>query len=130
MRPLLLLTFAVTAAAAGAPPAGPVTLAQLEVPRDHGPQRVVVQSRDFAAHSESGWHVHPGVEIGVVIAGALELRTAAGVLTLEPGDSFTVPRGVAHNGVNRGDAGAQLMITLVVDKDAPLRTTVAPPPAR
>lgn len=125
MRALALLAAAATAAAA--PSSGPVTMAEVDVPRDHGPQQVVVQTREFAGKTESGWHVHPGIEIATVVDGELELHTAAGVLKLDEGDSFTMPRGVAHNGVNAQSTAAALVITLVVDKGKPLRTAVAAP---
>jgi len=63
----------------------------------------------------------------VVIDGEMELHTPAGVLLVEEGESFTVPRGLAHNGVNTESTAAALVITLVVDRDAPLRTAVARP---
>ncbi len=128
MRALALV--AAAAAATAAPSSGPVTMAEVDVPRDKGPQQVVVQTREFAPKSESGWHVHPGIEIATVVDGEIELHTAAGVLKLEAGDSFTMPRGVAHNGVNAQAASASLVITLVVDKGKPLRTAVAAPGRR
>ena len=48
---------------------------------------------------------------------------------LRPGDSFVVARGVAHNGVNLGKEPARLVLTYMVDKDAPLRTSVPAPHA-
>ncbi len=52
---------------------------------------------------------------------------AMGSRTLHVGDSFLVPRGVAHNGVNVGKVPARLLITFVTDKDVPLRTAVPAP---
>ena len=126
----LTLLMALTATAAAPAATGPVTHAQIEVPRTNGPQQVVVQSREFAPEASSGWHVHAGTEIAYVISGAMELATAERVIVLKPGDSFTMPRGVAHNGRNAGAVPAQIVITLVVDKRAPLRTTVAAPKGR
>ena len=77
--PLLLL-----AAASAAPSAGPQTHAQLDVPRAK-PQQVIVQSRDFAPGSESGWHVHPGTEVAYIASGRLELHVEGKVTVLEPG---------------------------------------------
>lgn len=101
--------------------------AQVDVPSDLGPQQVVVQTREFAPGSESGWHVHDGIEVAYVISGEMELVTAGGVRRLMPGDSFIMPRGMAHNGINRGVASANAAITLVVDKDRPLRRAVSTP---
>jgi len=88
---------------------------------------VIVQSRDFAAGAESGWHVHPGTEVAYVTAGRLELRVKGKVTVLEAGDSFTMPRGVPHNGINPGGETAKAVITLVVDKGAQPRQSVPAP---
>lgn len=123
---LLLLLAALATAAAAAPSAGPQTHAQLDVPRGK-PQQVIVQSRDFAPGGESGWHVHPGTEVAYIASGRLELHVEGKVMVLEPGDSFTMPRGVPHNGVNKGPEPSRAVITLVVDKGAQPRQPVAAP---
>jgi quercetin dioxygenase-like cupin family protein len=127
IRTILVLAAATTAVAVPSPTAPPLTHATIDVPRNHGPQQVIVQTREFAPGASSGWHVHPGTEIAYVVSGEMELQLASGVLKLEPGDSFTAPRGVAHNGVNPGKAPAQIVITLVLDKGAEPRQSVAPP---
>lgn len=122
MRPILpLATLLLTAAAP------PVTHETFDVPLDKGPQQVIVQSRTFDPGTSSGWHVHPGVEMATVLSGTVELVTAGGVRRLGPGDSFQMQRGTAHNGVNPGDVPARVMITLVLDKDAPPRQSVPAP---
>lgn len=125
MRLAMLLALAAGTAAAQ-PASVPQTHAQIDVPRVR-PQQVIVQSRTFAAGGESGWHVHPGTEVAYVTAGRMELRIKGKSTMLEPGDSFTMPRGIAHNGINRGTGAAQLVITLVVDKGVPPRQPVAAP---
>ena len=125
MRSLFLL--AATASAAAAPSASvPQIHAELDVPRGKA-QLVIVQSRDFAAGAESGWHIHPGIEVAYVVSGQLEVRVKGKVSVLNPGDSFTMPRGVAHNGVNRGPQSAKVVITLLVDKGAAPRQSVPAP---
>ena len=125
MREWLIL--GALAAAAAAPPSAPVqTHAELDVPRGK-PQRVIVQSRDFGPGSESGWHIHPGTEVAYVTSGQLELQAGGKTMVLLPGDSFTMPRGLAHNGANRGKETARVVITLVVDKGAAPRQPVAAP---
>ena len=120
MRALLLL-------AAAAPLASvPQTHAELDVPRGRA-QTVIVQSRDFAAGAESGWHIHPGTEVAYITSGQLEVRVKGKVTVLNAGDSVTIPRGLAHNGVNRGPQTAKVVITLVVDKGAALRRSVSAP---
>lgn len=125
MRSLLLL--AATASAAAAPPALVLqTHATLDVPRGRA-QIVIVQSRDFAAGAESGWHTHPGTEVAYIASGQLEMRVKGKVSVLNPGDSFTMPRGMPHNGVNRGPGAAKVVITLLVDKGAAPRQSVPAP---
>ena len=125
----LLAFTALTGASAALPSSAPLTLAQVAVPQDHGPQQVIVQTREFAGRTESGWHTHPGTEIAVVVDGEVELHTPTGVLQVAEGESFTVPRGLAHNGVNAEPTAAALVITLVVDQGAPLRVAAEQPAA-
>lgn len=123
----LAMILALAAGPAAAPPASaPQTHAQIDVPRARA-QQVIVQSREFPVGGESGWHVHPGTEVAYVTAGRLELRIKGKTTVLEPGDSFTMPRGVAHNGANHGAEPAHVVITLVVDKGVPPRQSVAAP---
>ena len=107
----------------GAPTAPP--FADLDVPQDKGPQHISTLVREFPVGGSSGWHRHTGVEIAYLIAGDMTLEQEGQVTrVLHSGDSFVVPRGVAHNGANIGKVPARLVITYVVDKDAPLRTKV------
>jgi quercetin dioxygenase-like cupin family protein len=99
-----------------------------DVPQDKGAQHVEVLVREFPVGGSSGWHTHPGVEIAYLIAGEMSLEQAGQPMRrLTAGDSFIVPRGVPHNGANLGAVPARLVITYVVDKDAPLRTAVPAP---
>lgn len=123
---LILPIAALAITAAVAPSAGSQTHARLDVPRGKA-QQVIVQSRDFVPGSESGWHVHPGTEVAYIASGRLELHVEGKVTVLEPGDSFTMPRGVPHNGVNAGPGPARAVVTLVVDKGAQPRQPVAAP---
>ena len=121
---LALILAAATAAAAT--PAVPTV--QIDVPTDHGPQTVQSHTREFAEGSASGWHTHPGVEMGIVLSGAMELRTADGsVRRFGPGESFTIPRGTVHNGVNVNAGPSRMAITYVYDKGQPVRTPVSAP---
>ncbi|MDT9012647.1 MAG: hypothetical protein RL671_2189 [Pseudomonadota bacterium] len=123
----LFLATMLAAGTASAPSASvPQTHAQIDVPRARA-QQVIVQSREFPAGGESGWHIHPGTEIAYITAGQLELRVKGKTTYLNPGDSFTVPRGVAHNGANHASEAAHVVITLVVDKGVPARQAVSAP---
>jgi quercetin dioxygenase-like cupin family protein len=127
MRLPIVLAVLVASSSALAEAPGPMNL-HLEVPQDKGPQQVNALVREFPVGSSSGWHVHPGVEIAYLIAGEMTLeRAGQPTRRLVPGDSFLVPRGLAHNGANIGKVPARLVITYVYDKAAPLRVPVPAP---
>lgn len=124
MIPLLLL--AVEPAQASPPPMVPTV--EVDVPADRGPQSVQSHTREFAPGGSSGWHTHPGVELGIVLSGEMELRLADGTSRrFGPGQTFTVPRGTIHNGVNVAPGPSRMAITYVYDKGQPVRTWVSPP---
>jgi quercetin dioxygenase-like cupin family protein len=109
-----------TLAQSGATPE--LTIADLDVPQDKGPQHVTTLVREFPMGGSSGWHRHEGIEIAYLLAGQMTLeREGQAMRVLHPGDSFVVARGVAHNGVNIGKEPARLVITYLVDKGSPLR---------
>jgi quercetin dioxygenase-like cupin family protein len=120
----ILIAAACLLLAAAAPPA---TLQVLDVPQDKGPQQVIIQSREFDPGAQSGWHVHPGVEMATVVSGEMEVITAGGVRRLGPGESFQMARGTPHNGVNPGTIPARVVITLVLDNGAEPRQAVPAP---
>ncbi len=125
---ILLALAAATTAAAAAPPPAPITHAEITVPRANGPQQVVVQTREFPKGASSGWHVHNGTEVAYLVSGEMEFRVAGNpVQRQHPGESITIPRGIAHMGTSVGNEPARLVITLVVDKGKPLRVAVPVP---
>ena len=83
--------------------------------------------RTFPVGGESGWHTHPGYEIGHVVAGETEMRTPDGAVRYKAGQTFVIPRGTVHNGVNVSDVPAVLVITYLVDRGAPVRKDAADP---
>lgn len=126
MLRLALMAAAATAPVVSLPPAAPIST--VAVPQDRGAQEVQVTKREFPAGGSSGWHTHPGVEVAYLLSGEMVLeRAGQAPLRLKAGDSFTMPRGVAHNGINRGKVPARLVITYVVDAGAPVRTSVPAP---
>lgn len=117
------MLFAAAAATAVLSPAPTV----VAVPLDHGAQDAVVLERTFAVGGESGWHTHPGYEIGRVVSGETEMHTANGTVRYRAGQTFVIPRGTVHNGANAGDVPAVLVITYIVDHGAPVRTDAPAP---
>ena len=125
--PASFLASCLVFAGAGSAFAQVTTLQEYAVPQDRGPQQVVVQVRDFAPGEVAPWHIHHGVEIARLESGEMELITAQGTVRLVAGESFQMPAGQPHSGRNPGTGVARLVITLVVDRDAPLRELVADP---
>lgn len=105
-------------------------LTTVPVPMDQGPQDVVVMERIIPAGSETGWHVHDGIEICHIVSGEAQIRTATGTSRYKAGQTGVIPRGLAHDAVNAGDVPLVLAVTLLVDHGTPLRTVVPIPPAR
>ena len=99
-----------------------------EIPQDKGAQVAHIVTRDIPPGGEVPWHTHPGVEIAYVESGMAELTMEGREpQLLIAGQSFMAPRGVAHAGRNPGDEPVRLVITYIVDKDAPLRKPVEAP---
>ena len=41
---------------------------------------------------ESGWHIHPGEEVGYIVEGVVEMRVQGrATVVLKPGDGFLIP---------------------------------------
>lgn len=129
MLPILVLAAAAAVPAPAAPPAPPIE-ARVEVPSDRGLQEVRVQRRDIAVAGASGWHTHPGTEIGLVISGVTEMRTARGASRYAAGDTFVIERGTVHNGVNIGKEAAVMVVTYVIDSGKPVRADAPEPASR
>jgi quercetin dioxygenase-like cupin family protein len=70
---------------------------------------------------ESGWHTHPGEEVGYIVAGTvrMEIRDQQ-TLTLRPGDGFLIPPRTPHNALDLGPDTGQMLSTYIVESDEPL----------
>src|SRR5262249_32058540 len=70
-------------------------LARSEVQRSSlsTPGREMVQVETLIpAGVESGWHIHPGEEVGYIIEGQVEMRVQGrATVLLNPGDGFLIP---------------------------------------
>lgn len=102
-----------------APP--PLDLEQ-DVDMSGPPQQVVFMERDMAPGQSSGMHIHHGVEMNVLIEGAVRVSVQGQPpRVMHAGDSILIPREVPHEAVNIGDGPARIVITYVVDKGRPLK---------
>jgi quercetin dioxygenase-like cupin family protein len=93
------------------------------------PGREVVQVlTEIPAGVESGWHVHPGEEIGYILGGTVHMMLADGrTLVLEPGSPFLIPPRSPHNALDVGPGVGRMLSTYVVEIGEPLATVVEPP---
>jgi quercetin dioxygenase-like cupin family protein len=72
---------------------------------------------------ESGWHIHPGEEVGYIAAGTVEMRIKdRPTLTLHTGDGFLIPPGVPHNALDLGPDTGHMLSTYIVAVGEPLAT--------
>jgi quercetin dioxygenase-like cupin family protein len=57
------------------------------------PGRDIVQVlTEIPVGVESGWHTHPGEEVGYIVAGTVEMAIhGRATLTLQAGDGFLIP---------------------------------------
>ena len=92
------------------------------------PSREMVQ---IPAGVESGWHVHPGEEVGYIIAGQVEMRVQGrATVVLRPGDGFLIPPRTPHNVRDLGPKTGRMLSTYIVETDQPIATFVAQPVQR
>ena len=88
------------------------------------PGRVMVQVlTEIPVGVESGWHTHPGEEVGYIAAGTVEMEVRGEpTRTLQAGDGFLIPPGVPHNARDLGPGTGRMLSVYVVDPDQPLVT--------
>src|ERR1700753_797932 len=75
------------------------------------PGREIVQVlTEIPVGVESGWHQHPGEEVGYILAGRVEMLIEDHeTLLLNQGDPFLMPPNTPHNAIDLGpDTGMML----------------------
>jgi quercetin dioxygenase-like cupin family protein len=79
---------------------------------------------------ESGWHTHPGEEVGYILAGTVEMKIQGDLtLTLHQGDPFLMPPGTPHNALDVGPGTGMMLSTYIVDVGKPLASFVTVDPS-
>jgi quercetin dioxygenase-like cupin family protein len=74
---------------------------------------------------ESGWHVHPGEEVGYIIAGNVEMKVEGRpTVILHAGDGFLIPPNTPHNARDLGPEIGRMLSTYIVEPGQPLATVV------
>jgi quercetin dioxygenase-like cupin family protein len=93
------------------------------------PGREIVQVlTEIPCGIESGWHIHPGEEVGYIVAGTVEMMIKdRATLTLHAGDGFLIPPRVPHNALDVGPDTGHMLSTYIVEIGQPLATFVDAP---
>ena len=88
------------------------------------PGRDIVQVlTEIPVGVESGWHTHPGEEVGYILAGTVSMKIRDhATLTLHTGDGFLIPPGIPHNALDIGPDTGKMLSTYIVDPSQPLAT--------
>jgi len=91
------------------------------------PGREIVQVlTEIPAGVESGWHLHPGEEVGYIVAGTVQMMIAGQpTLTLHAGDPFLIPPRTPHNALDLGPETGRMLSTYIVEVGQPLSTFTA-----
>ncbi|WP_285115642.1 cupin domain-containing protein [Leifsonia sp. fls2-241-R2A-40a] len=92
------------------------------------PGRIIVQVlTEIPEGVESGWHMHPGEEVGYIVAGTVEMRIQdSETLLLQAGHGFLIPPDTPHNARDLGPGTGRMLSTYLVRPDAALATFVTP----
>ena len=82
------------------------------------------------AASKSGWHIHPGEEVGYILAGTVQMMIQAQpTLTLHAGRPPSSSRPCTpHNALDVGPGTGQMLGTYIAEAGQPLATFVDGPP--
>jgi quercetin dioxygenase-like cupin family protein len=91
------------------------------------PGREIVQVlTEIPAGIESGWHIHPGEEVGFIVAGTVTMMIREQeTLTLHAGEGFLIPPRTPHNALDVGTETGRMLSTYIVEVGQPLATFVS-----
>ncbi len=104
--------------------AGKLTRTELQRRNSSIPGREIVQVlTEIPAGVESGWHTHPGEEVGYILAGTVRMMVQGQpTLTLNAGEPFLMPPGTVHNALDVGPETGMMLSTYIVEIGQPLAT--------
>ena len=92
-----------------------------------GPNIVQVRN-EIPAGAASGWHTHPGEEVGYIIDGTVQMTgPRPGTLILRAGNGFLISPGAPHNALDLGPEAGIMLSTYFVKAGQPLTTLVDEP---
>ena len=93
------------------------------------PGREIIQVlTEIPCGVESGWHIHPGEEVGYIVAGTVRMMIQGQpTLTLHTGDGFLMTPRLPHNALDVGPDAGKMLSTYIVEEGEPLATFVEGP---
>ena len=102
---------------------------ELQRSRFSVPGREIVQVlTEIPEGAQSGWHTHPGEEVGYIAAGTVQMFVdGRPPRTLQAGEGFLIPPGIAHNARDVGPGTGRMLSTYLVALDEPLVGLVPAP---
>jgi quercetin dioxygenase-like cupin family protein len=78
---------------------------------------------EIPAGVQSGWHMHPGEEVGYILAGTVKMEIKEQpTRTLHTGDGFLMPPRTPHNATDLGPDTGQMLSTYIVEVGESLAT--------
>ena len=107
--------------------AGKLKRTELQHAASSIPGREIVQVlTEIPAGVESGWHMHPGEEVGYILAGTVQMQIKdKPTLTLRAGDPFLMPPRTPHNALDLGPETGQMLSTYIVEVGEPIAELTA-----
>jgi quercetin dioxygenase-like cupin family protein len=104
------------------------TLKRTEIQRKGSsiPGREIVQVlTEIPVGVASGWHTHPGEEVGFIVEGTVEMAIEGqATLTLQAGDGFLIPPRTPHNALDVGPGTGRMLSTYIVEIGELLATLI------
>ena len=93
------------------------------------PGREIVQVlTEIPVGVDSGWHTHPGEEVGYIVAGTVEMAVEGRPTVLLPaGTGFLIPPGTPHNARDVGPGTGLMLSTYLVELGRPLSSSSTGP---
>ena len=91
------------------------------------PGREIVQVlTEIPEGVSSGWHMHPGEEVGYIVAGRVRMEVeGTETLLLDAGDPFLMPPNTPHNATDVGPGTGMMLSTYIVAVGEPIATLTA-----
>jgi len=114
-----------------APPLNPGVQPWLSLQKTKGQSDVYVQNNVWQPGGHTGWHTHPGEEVGYIVTGTVEMAIdGRATLTLQAGDGFLIPPRTPHNARDVGPGTGHMLSTYIVEAGQPLASFTGEPDDR